>query len=165
VTYSNKWGKVIKSVIDVGDVDEMWNYLNKELVLNESKTSYNALRNAVDKSAKNLVDASRLYNAAKMDYESEERHISGELEKLRMKTRKELMKDKKNIAGQITKEMIEDQTFLSNPSEYETLQMRLTELKSMLDTFKKLVDAWQSRTADLRYLFDKAHLERLQTKV
>ena len=151
------WGNVVHDTLTVKDPAGLARRLREELSLGEQRTAYGAVLEALDRSARNLDDAGRLYRAAKVEEETYTLRAEERLEVLRTTARHELMDEyaaKKRPSP--TKADIEDRIRASWPDEYRTIRGRIAELHAAVQSLETLRDAWASRCADLRIMADKA---------
>lgn len=147
------WGNVIRDSLRIADPASVARRLREELSLGENRAVYGVVIEALDRSAKNIDDATRLYRAAKMEEESYQRSVAYRLEKMHASALGELMGEyKAKLRPSPTKEVIEARIRTNWPDEHEAVHSRLAELHAMTRSLEQLAEAWKSRAADLRIM-------------
>lgn len=151
------WGNVVTDTMRIDDPAKLTERLRQELLLGDGRTDYGRVLNALDRSAKNLDDAGRLYRAAKAAEEKYEIEANERLEVLRTGARDELMQEyKAKQRPSPTLKDIEDRIVSNWPDEFKTIKGRLSEMHGTTRSLETLQAAWSSRCADLRIMADKA---------
>lgn len=147
------WGNIIVDSLKLKDPASLARRLRDELSLGEDRTAYGIVLEALDKSAKNVDDASRLYRAAKLEEESYERQVGERLEVMRTKALAELMAEyQAKRRPSPTAEAIRDRMVANWPDEFHTIEGRKAELHALTRSLENLMEAWKSRAADLRIM-------------
>jgi hypothetical protein len=151
------WGKIVDSTLVVKDPEALAKRLREELILGEERSTYASVSYALDRSASNLYAASRLARAAKLVDEKFRIDCESRFAEMRDTALRELMYEYNAKARKSpTKDDIEGRVMANDPEEYRELRERHGEIHGATRVLESLRDAWQSRTADLRALADKA---------
>lgn len=147
------WGNIITDTLRIPDPHAVARRLRDELSLGDERTSYGIVLEALDKSAKNIDDASRLYRAAKLEEENYERNTAERVEVMRTNALGDLMAEyqaKKRPSP--TAEAIKDRMIANWGDEYGTIERHRGELHALTRSLENLLEAWKSRAADLRIM-------------
>lgn len=150
------WGNVVEDTLWIADPAGLARRLRGELSLGNDRTSYGQVLEALDRSARNLDDAGRLFRAAKLEEERYTATVAERLEVLRSHARSELMdeyREKKRPSP--TQKDIEDRIVANWPDQHRTIATRIAELHHTVRSLETLQSAWSSRCADLRIMADK----------
>lgn len=151
------WGNIVVDSLRPKDPAALARRLREELSLGEERTSYGIVLEALDKSAKNIDDASRLYRAAKLEEETYERQVAERLEVMRTNALQELMAEyQAKRRPSPTQDAIRDRMVCNWPDEYGAIQGRIAELHALTRSLENLLEAWKSRAADLRIMAGQA---------
>lgn len=151
------WGNVIRDTFEIPDPAGLARRLREELILgDENRTSYAAVLEALDKSARNLDDAGRLFRAAKVEEERFRLETEVNLEILRTDASKILQAEyREKIRKSPTIQDVEDKILDRWPTEYTEILERRAELHGAVRSLEILVKAWGSRAADLRIMAER----------
>ena len=136
------WGNVINDTFRIDSPNLLAKRLREELALGDGRTDYGRVLEALDKSAHNVDEASRLYRAAKLEEERYGLECSNEMETLRSQAVKDLnieYRDKKRSSPTIKD--IEDRMLADYPDQYKTLKERTAEVHEMVRALKTLLNA------------------------
>lgn len=151
------WGNVVTDSLDIKDPPGTAKRLREELSLGDERTSYGAVLQALDRSARNLDDAGRLHRAAKLEEESYAAKVAARLEVLRSSAQAELMEEyHRKERRSPTNDDVEARIVANWPDEYGAINERKARIHAAVATLETLRDAWASRCADLRVMADKA---------
>lgn len=151
------WGNIVRDTLRVSDPASIAKRLRDELSLGEDRTAYGVVLEALDKSARNIDDASRLYRAAKLEEESYERLTAERVEVMRHTALGELMAEyhaKKRPSP--TLDAVKDRMIANWGDEYHAIEGRRGELHALTRSLENLLEAWKSRAADLRIMAGQA---------
>lgn len=151
------WGNIVVDSLRPKDPAALARRLREELSLGEERTAYGIVLEALDKSAKNIDDASRLFRAAKLEEETYERQVAERLEIMRTSALQELMAEyQAKRRPSPTQDAIRDRMVCNWPDEYGAIQGRIAELHALTRSLENLLEAWKSRAADLRIMAGQA---------
>lgn len=151
------WGNVISDTLRIPDPAGLAKRLRDELSLGEERTAYGQILWALDRSARNFDDATRLYRRAKVEFETYSKEVQERIEVLRAAALRELMEEYKlKKRPSPTKGDIEDRVLANWGTEYRDLSGKLTQFEEATKSLEGLRDAWASRCADLREMSAKA---------
>jgi hypothetical protein len=151
------WGNIVRDTLRVSDPAGIAKRLRDELSLGEDRTSYGLVLEALDKSARNIDDASRLYRAAKLEEENYERLTAERMEVMRTRALGDLMGEyqaKKRPSPTI--DAVKDRMIANWGDEYHAIEGRRGELHALTRSLENLLEAWKSRAADLRIMAGQA---------
>lgn len=156
---ADPWGEVIETVFDLDPV-ELTDRLTTELELGLFVGDYGALRDALDRAAKNLYDAKRLERAAKLEEEKFLDENSHRMEMLRTTARERLQAERVKGSGAITKQQIEDEMIANWPDEVGAHRKRKRQLHNTARVLEGLTEAWNHRNSQLKAILERAALGR-----
>lgn len=149
---SGKWGSVTTTIITVGPPLAAYERLRAELSLGDGATQYGEILKSADRAELNMLDASRLHRAARLEEEDTRHEVSKQEEILRSAARTELEKEK--AKGERSKApTIQDLTdrMLANwPDQMDALRRKKDEIHGVVAVTETLENAWRSRAATLR---------------
>lgn len=151
------WANVITDTLRITDPPGLARRLRDELSLGDGRTQYGLVLEALDRSARNLDDAGRLFRASRVEEERLQAAVNQELEVLRTQAQMKLneaWKAKERKAP--TKQDIDDEMVSSWPDRVSVLRAQISEMHNSVRALENLRDAWASRCADLRIMADKA---------
>jgi hypothetical protein len=145
------WGLVINDVFSM-DVHKTFKRLDEALALGDRASEYGTVLHAVDQSAKNLFEASKLARKAKIEDEKFATELDKRLEVLRSAASKALEEEKANgtRSKAPTIKDIEDRMLSSWPDEVASIQARKAEMHGALRSLEALEVAWRERCQSLR---------------
>lgn len=151
--FSMPWGLVIADVMNM-DVHKMFKRLTDELALGDGATEYGTVLHALDKSSRNLYEASCLARKAQVEDERFSADLGVRLEVLRSAAIASLEADR--AAGKKTKaptlEDIKDRMLASWPDEVRSINARKAEMHGAFRAIEALVMAWNKRCDALRVM-------------
>lgn len=150
------WGNIIRDTLKIKDPAGLARRLRAELVLDDH-TSYSLIIESLNKAASNFDEACRLHRAAKIEELEYKLVVDERMEVMKTAALDELMyeyhsKQRKSPTVDDT-----EQRMLKNwPDEYRALKVKTAELHGAVRSLEKLMEAWKTRSADLRVMADRA---------
>lgn len=147
------WGLVITDVLSM-DVHKTFKRLTDDLSLGDGATEYGSVLHALDRSSRNLYEATCLARKAQIEDERFSADLGVRLEVLRSAAIASLEADK--AAGRKSKsptlEDIKDRMLASWPDEVRSINARKAEMHGAFRAIEALVVAWNKRCDALRVM-------------
>lgn len=147
-----RWGPVTTTILSVGDPRAAYDRLRAELTLGDGATQYGEILAAADGAERNMLDASRLHRAARLEEEDVRHDVGKREEVLRSAARAELEKEK--LAGERSKaptiQDVTDRMLAAWPDEVHSLARKRDEIHGVVAVTETLETAWRSRASTLR---------------
>jgi len=162
----NPWGAVVDDVLRI-DVESTYRKLVGQLTLGSDATEYGPVLRALDESARNAWEASRLVRAAKLEDERVGGEVDERLEVMRTQARKDLEKEKREQRDQEaekagkkptgpgkppTLQEVEDRILADYTDEVVSLRRRKAEMHAALRSVEGLERSWRDRCSQLSHM-------------
>lgn len=152
------WGGLIETVLEIGDPRSLYDRLYAELSLEGGElASFGAIAAAANHAERNIVDATRLHRAARLEEERVRYDTAKREEILRTSARAELEREKAD--GKRSKaptiQDVEDRMIASWPDALSDIRGARDKVHAVVETTDALCRAWVSRAATLRSMLDR----------